>query len=60
MATGNRPEDGYASYSVFDFGEGQTPRKMPSTFLSISEKNKIKIPFVQGQFNMGSTGVLRF
>lgn len=60
VATGKRPKQGNACYSVFDLGEGQTPEKMPKTFLSIGEKNKIKIPFVQGKFNMGSTGVLRF
>src|SRR5690606_38602250 len=60
VATGNTVKKGYASYSIFDNGEGQTPDKMPKTFLSIGEKNKLKIPFVQGKFNMGSTGVLRF
>lgn len=60
VATGNTAKKGYACYSIFDDGEGQTPNKMPKTFLSIGEKNKLKIPFVQGKFNMGSTGVLRF
>ena len=43
-----------------DFGEGQKPEDFPKTFLSLSEKNKEGIPFVQGKFNMGSTGSLRF
>lgn len=60
VATGNTVKKGYACYSIFDNGEGQSPSKMPKTFLSIGEKNKLKIPFVQGKFNMGSTGVLRF
>ncbi|MEM6895386.1 MAG: hypothetical protein AAF554_16945 [Bacteroidota bacterium] len=60
VATGKTAKKGYACYSIFDNGEGQTPNKMPKTFLSIGEKNKLKIPFVQGKFNMGSTGVLRF
>ena len=40
--------------------EGQKPEDFPKTFLSLSEKNKEGIPFVQGKFNMGSTGSLRF
>ncbi len=60
VATGNTAKKGFACYSIFDDGEGQTPNRMPNTFLSIGEKNKMKIPFVQGKFNMGGTGVLRF
>jgi hypothetical protein len=48
------------SYLIFDKGEGQTPKGMKSTFLSLNKSNKLKIPFVQGKFNMGGTGVLRF
>ncbi len=47
------------NYTVFDRGEGQTPRDMPETLLSLSKSNKLRIPFVQGKFNMGGTGVLR-
>ena len=47
-------------YSIIDFGEGQTPKRMPETFLSLTKNNKIKIPFVQGKFGMGGTGVLQF
>lgn len=47
------------NYTVFDRGEGQTPRDMPTTLLSLSKSNKLRIPFVQGKFNMGGTGVLR-
>lgn len=47
------------NYTVFDRGEGQTPRDMPDTLLSLSKSNKLRIPFVQGKFNMGGTGVLR-
>jgi len=47
-------------YSIIDKGEGQTPLKMPITFLSLTKSNKIRIPFVQGKFNMGGTGALRF
>ncbi|HZL37986.1 MAG TPA: hypothetical protein VFC78_21905 [Tepidisphaeraceae bacterium] len=45
---------------IADCGEGQTPARMPDTFLSIDRSNKLRIPFVQGKFNMGGTGVLKF
>jgi len=48
------------SYSVIDKGEGQTPQKMPSTFLSLDKANKFRIPFVQGKFNMGGSGAFQF
>lgn len=48
------------SYSVIDKGEGQTPAQMPKTILSLGESNKLRIPFVQGKFNMGGTGALQF
>lgn len=48
-------------YSFIDFGEGQSPQKMPDTFLSLFKKSrKIRIPFVQGRFQMGGTGVLQY
>jgi len=47
-------------YLVVDQGEGQTPQSFSDTFLSLSRSNKIKIPFVQGRFNAGGTGVLQF
>lgn len=47
-------------YSIIDYGEGQTPKRIPDTFLSLNKSNKLKIPFVQGKFNMGSTGALQF
>lgn len=50
----------YPTYTVVDFGEGQKPEDFPKTLLSLGEKNKEGIPFVQGKFNMGSTGSLRF
>ncbi len=50
----------YPTYTLVDFGEGQKPADFPKTFLSLSEKNKEGISFVQGKFNMGSTGSLRF
>ncbi|HZX09834.1 MAG TPA: hypothetical protein VFG01_02715, partial [Acidobacteriota bacterium] len=47
-------------YSIIDKGEGQTPHKMPTTLLSLTESNKLRIPFVQGKFNMGGSGALQF
>jgi hypothetical protein len=41
-------------------GEGQTPEKMPDTLLSLNKSKKLRIPFVQGKFNMGGTGALKF
>ena len=48
------------SYLIVDTGEGQTPASFPSTFLSLAKSNKLRIPFVQGKFNAGGTGVLQF
>ncbi len=48
------------SFTVVDAGEGQTPDRMPETLLSIDKQNKIDVHFVQGKFNMGGTGALRF
>jgi len=48
------------AYIIVDDGEGQSPDQFPDTFLSLVRENKIRIPFVQGKFNMGGTGVLQF
>ena len=57
------------SLSIADQGEGQNPKAFPSTFMSLigtqnAEGNqsayKARIPFTQGQFNMGGSGVLQF
>ncbi len=45
---------------IADRGEGQTPNRMQDTILSLNKSNKLKIPFVQGKFNMGGTGALIF
>jgi hypothetical protein len=47
-------------YLIIDRGEGQTPDAFPETFLSLNRSNKLRIPFVQGKFNSGGTGVLQF
>lgn len=59
-ATGFGAREGNPSLTISDIGEGQTPEKMPQTFLSLTGSNKLRIPFVQGKFNMGGTGVLKF
>lgn len=58
VATGQKR--GQECLTIVDHGEGQTPKKLPETILSIGKKNKLKIPFVQGKFNMGGTGALLF
>ena len=55
-----RKNNKYPSYTIIDFGEGQSPAAFEGTFLSLGEKNKEGIPFVQGRFNMGSTGSITF
>ncbi len=57
VATGSKS---HPSFSVIDKGEGQSPEGIPKTILSLTQSNKIKIPFVQGKFGMGGSGVLRF
>ena len=46
--------------TIYDHGEGQLPANFPNTFLSLHKGNKMGIPFVQGKFNMGSTGAILF
>ncbi len=52
----------YPTYTIVDFGEGQKSEDFKTTFVSVenSKNNKEGIPFVQGKFHMGSTGVFRF
>lgn len=59
--TGARTKrDGLPCYTFVDNGEGQAPENFDTTFVSLSAGNKKSIPFVQGKFNMGSSGVLRY
>lgn len=51
-ATGTRPT---LNLTITDVGEGQSPRRLPNTILSLNRANKMYIPFVQGQFNQGGT-----
>ncbi len=51
--------------SLYDAGEGQLAENFPETFCSLIYGNdegsyKGAVPFVQGRFNMGGTGVLPF
>ena len=47
-------------FTFVDNGEGQHPHDFEDTFLSLSKGNKSDIPFVQGKYNMGSSGVLTY
>ena len=63
-ATGGRPTRGRRTanmcLTIADQGEGQSPLRLPTTILSLNAKNKQRIRFVQGKFNMGGSGALRF
>lgn len=63
-ATGDRPTRGQRTrgmcITIADQAEGQSPLRLPKTILSLNEKNKQRIRFVQGKFNMGGSGALRF
>lgn len=58
--TGATARKGNPCITIADIGEGQTPDRMPETLLSLGRSNKLRIPFVQGKFNMGGTGALEF
>jgi len=55
--TGNRQRP---SITIADLGEGQRPDLLPYTLVSLDRQNKARIHFVQGKFNQGGSGVLRF
>jgi len=57
IATGDRKQP---SITIFDMGEGQLPDEFENTFLSLHQNNKASIQFVQGKYNMGSTGAVVF
>jgi hypothetical protein len=60
FTTGKMPREGYPCVNIVDYGEGQAPDDFDETFLSLTRSNKVRIPFVQGKYNMGGTGVLKF
>jgi hypothetical protein len=53
-------KEGLPCYTFVDNGEGQHSDLFEDTFLSLSAGNKKDIPFVQGKYNMGSSGVLGY
>jgi hypothetical protein len=57
IATGDKQAP---NITIFDRGEGQDPDNFENSFLSLHRGNKINVPFVQGKFNMGSTGSVVF
>jgi len=57
IATG---DNSAPNITVYDNGEGQHPDDFVSTFLSLHRGNKTSIQFVQGKYNMGSTGAVVF
>ena len=57
IATGNKDKP---DLIIYDNGEGQHPDNFKNTFLSIANNNKTDIAFVQGKYNMGSTGAVVF
>ena len=61
-ATGAKPIPGGPKMclTICDQGEGQSPLRLSETILSLNAKNKQRIRFVQGKFNMGGSGALRF
>lgn len=62
VLTGQKPKEGTGNpcVMIIDSGEGQKAEDFPATLLSMLKSNKISIPFVQGKFNMGSTGSLPY
>lgn len=63
-ATGDTPKRGQRSkrmcLTIVDQAEGQSALRIPQTILSLNAENKQRIRFVQGKFNMGGSGALRF
>lgn len=60
LITGQKPSDGSPCVIVVDAGEGQKPEDFKDTLVSLLRSNKTSVPFVQGKFNMGSTGSLTY
>ena len=56
--TGGARRNESLCFTFVDNGEGQHPGDFEDTFLSLSKGSKTNIPFVQGKYNMGSSGVL--
>lgn len=60
FAEGKVEKGKFPNLCIYDNGEGQTPEALPDTIVSLGKSNKKKIPFLQGQYNMGGSGVSRF
>lgn len=60
IVTGQKPDEGNPCVIVVDTGEGQRPEDFEKTLVSLLKSNKSSVPFVQGKFNMGSTGSLPY
>jgi hypothetical protein len=60
VATGEKGKGSNPTFTIIDNAEGQHPDDFCKTFLSITQSNKNKVPFVQGKFGMGSHGALPF
>ena len=58
--TGGTKREESICFTFVDNGEGQHAHDFETTFLSLSTGNKSAIPFVQGKYNMGSSGVLTY
>ncbi len=58
--TGGTRRDDSLCFTFVDNGEGQHASDFHKTFLSLSTGTKTNIPFVQGKYNMGSSGVLSY
>ena len=58
--TGGTRRNDSLCFTFVDNGEGQHARDFEDTFLSLSKGTKSAIPFVQGKYNMGSSGVLSY
>jgi hypothetical protein len=60
VLTGQKPSEGNPCVIVVDSGEGQRGDDFAETLVSMLKSNKCSVPFVQGKFNMGSTGSLTY
>jgi len=60
VATGEYGRNSKPTFSVIDSAEGQHPHNFQKTFLSLHQKNKVDVTFVQGKFGMGSYGAVNF
>ena len=53
VVTGEKGPGANPTYTIIDSAEGQEPEDFQKTFLSLTQKNKSGIRFVQGKFGMG-------